>query len=161
MRRRFPLSSEAGVINLDGLVGALGLCSLLLITRAANAADERVQCPVKELGAEAVRIASAPAGWTAYTASAFVLTSVGFGFGPPALLNTAVPYSEARTKRGQEAVYKLDADSKEGNWLICRYGEHEELVLGQALPTKFRSCTTIYPHGVDGAAPKVDVYCRP
>lgn len=144
-----------------GFFRLLLLVSLPLIGQATASTDQSVHCPVDELGAESVRIASAPAGWTAYTGSAFALTSVGISFGPPASLNIAVPYSETNTKRGLEAAFKLNADSKDGNWLICRYGQHEELALGQVLPAKFHSCTAIYPHGVDGPAPKIEVYCRP
>lgn len=133
---------------------------LFLLSLSAYAADQRMQCPLTTLPSEAVSITSAPTGWIPYTAGGFKLTSIGFGSGPPASQYVTAPDSDVKTKNGQEVTYLMHAESKEGNWMLCNYGDREQLVLGLPLGTRFDSCKVIYQSGRGRKVGNAEVFCQ-
>lgn len=134
--------------------------ALALLPGSVNGADQRMQCPLTTLPSESVSITAAPSGWSAYTADGFKLTSIGFGSGPPASQYVTAPDSDVNTKNGEEVTYLMHAESKEGNWMLCNYGDREQFVLGLPLGTKFDSCKVIYPRGRARTVGNAEVLCQ-
>lgn len=123
---------------------------------AVKAAELRVICP-PEIPAADVRIVRAPAGWTSYvTQPGITLNGAGLMYGPPSDMATLQPTDVGRVN---ESVWTDMRPGKDGNWMACFYGEHQDIILSQRLPDSTRECRIVYSQDKFKRA-KMDIRCR-
>lgn len=118
--------------------------ALVLSVAAAASTTQEIACPA-ELPASAIAVTHAPEGWAGFVPTRLLLHDVGLGTGP--LEDRATLVGEHR-KLGRGAFTvtygALRGWDKRDRWLMCRYGEGNDIVVAKRLPGGVDQCSVAY-----------------
>lgn len=118
---------------------------VLLLPLTSNAAEHRIDCPVKlEPGALTI---NSPAGWSAFVPVGLWLHSAGPMDGPPAAM--AILKEDTYSEHGNKIVTKWAWARKgesypDGKWMACNYGEANDVILSKRINDHATGCTVTY-----------------
>jgi hypothetical protein len=122
-----------------------------------QAAETQIECPA-DLPADAVQIVKPPSGWTPFTPTFLPLHSVAIMTGPPTAKAMLKPSSETKRSKGSSVTWQLDG--LRDVWLLCGYGEANEVTLSKQIPGAPSKCTVNYTERKPPAFTLVEIHCK-
>lgn len=157
-RRRFfhnRIEVKVSIHNLlRGIPVVLGLVWYAI--PVVKAAEQRIECP-REIPAEDVRVVRAPTGWTSFVAQpGIALNGASLMNGPPAGMAVLQPTDVGRSN---EDVWTDMRPGRDGMWMACFYGQHQDIILATRLPDSTKECRIAYSQDKFKRV-KMDIRCR-
>lgn len=150
--------------NLYALFSFTLLC-VCAASKSASAApparhEHRVDCPAK-LPPEALPLAVAPPGWTAFSRGGLLLHAVDITDGPPSEGAFLKPDdATVRHGKGVDLWPNLQDMRELGSvWLACNYGNSDQVILGKRLDNNVSECRAIYTKDEFGGY-NIEVRCK-
>lgn len=129
------------------------------MTFACAAPEGSLECPAL-IPQSSVQINGTAAGWLPYVASPLYLHAAAPMNGPPAMKGDLVDFQETRGKAEWSYTYSLDGDFRDGKWLQCTYGEHNQVTLSRRLPDDTKECKFIYKKAAKAGQHDIKIFCR-
>lgn len=128
---------------------------LMLLLVSAHSKAEEIVCPA-ELPASAVTVSHAPTGWTGFVPTNLALNAVGVTLGPLADRATLIGDYRKLTHGAYSVTFSLKAAQKHEPWLMCQYGDSNDIVIAKRLANTVDTCLVLYtPDTFGGKAIKI------
>ncbi|WP_373996672.1 STY0301 family protein [Duganella sp. 1224] len=150
---RFSSLNEAAMTSrLCGKSGGMVRCLIVgiiaMVEQSAigRAITPSLSCP-DSIQERSLQLVDLPEGWVSFIGSPLYLHGAAPMSGPPEQLGELSDYKQRREKNGWVYTYGLDGKFPDGKWLVCTYGESDQVKLSRRLDDDVRACTFTYRKG--------------
>ena len=125
---------------------------------ASASAVRHLFCPA-EVKVLSIRLVDLPEPWTADIPAPLRLHAAAPMAGPPATKAYLSPYSSTKQKKGGIERFLFGPPDADGNWLSCKYGADNAVILAKRLKDDITECSVSY---IDegNADTKVTIECK-
>lgn len=117
------------------------------------------ECPAM-IDQKSLHIASPPAGWAPYVDAPLYLHAAAPMSGPPEQLGELADFRQQRGKGYWTHTYRLNGPFPQGKWLVCMYGESNQIKLSTKLPDTVQSCSFKFRQGKYAGQNDIAIDCR-
>lgn len=151
-RKKFqrPLELKRGAV--------LATCAAVF-TLARAAPEEKLECP-QSIEQKSVQLTNTPAGWTSFVHRPLYLHGAELMSGPPEELGELADFSQRHERGAWIYTYQLDYPFPAGKWLVCTYGEGDQVTLGKRLDDSVKVCAFTHRKGDHVGENKITISCR-
>ncbi|MGV7210547.1 STY0301 family protein [Oxalobacteraceae bacterium A2-2] len=139
---------------------SVGIMACLWMAPAApGATTSSFDCP-KSIEQKSIHISGTPPGWNTYVDAPLYLHSAAPMSGPPEQLGELVDFKQTQGKGYWTHIYQLDGKFSQGKWLVCSYGESDQVKLSKKLADHIQSCSFTFRKGKYVGQNDVRIECR-
>lgn len=126
---------------------------------AVGATTSSFECP-KSIEQKSIHISGTPSGWDIYVDAPLYLHSAAPMSGPPEQLGELADFKQTQGKGYWAHTYQLDGKFSEGKWLVCSYGESDQVKLSKKLADHIQSCAFTFRKGRYVGQNDIRIECR-
>lgn len=130
---------------------------MLLLAAALPSMAEEIVCPA-QLSASAVTVSRPPDGWTGFVPTNLSLNAVGVTLGPLADRATLIGDYKKLAWGAYTVTFSLQTAQKYDPWLMCQYGDSNDIVIAKRLHNTVKACVVRYTPDKFGGK-TIDIGC--
>jgi hypothetical protein len=121
------------------------LTATLILSLAATTPSvaQEIACP-DELAASAVTVTHAPTGWTGFVPTKLMLHAVGVSLGRLEDRATLIGDYRKLARGAYTVTFSLREAGNDERWLMCQYGDSNDIVIAKRLLQTVDSCVISY-----------------